>query len=160
VWLYPGGSFDEFDFWTGTFSLVVFALFEAFIFTRIFGIEKGWAEITRGADMAIPVVFKFIIRYITPGFILVIFLGSLIQPEGEWGVAVSSLFSGDGWPLGAGSVIGKVLHVGEAEYVWFSNGEPTRAMVQDVTRMLLLAVFSLFAYLVWNAWPRKEAART
>jgi SNF family Na+-dependent transporter len=160
VWLYPGGSFDEFDFWTGTFSLVVFALFEAFIFTRIFGIEKGWAEITRGADMAIPVVFKFIIRYITPGFILVIFLGSLIQPEGEWGVAVSSLLSGDGWPLGAGSVIGKVLHVGEAEYVWFSNGEPTRAMVQDVTRMLLLAVFSLFAYLVWNAWRRKEAART
>ena len=160
VWLYPGGSFDEFDFWTGTFSLVVFALFEAFIFTRIFGIEKGWAEITRGADMAIPVVFKFIIRYITPGFILVIFLGSLIQPEGEWGVAVSSLFSGDGWPLGAGSVIGKVLHVGEAEYVWFSNGEPTRAMVQDMTRILLLAVFSLFAFLVWNAWRRKEAART
>jgi SNF family Na+-dependent transporter len=159
VWLYPGGSFDEFDFWTGTFSLVLFALFEAFIFTRIFGIEKGWAEITRGADMAIPVVFKFIIRYITPGFILVIFLGSLIQPQGEWAVAVSSLLSGEGWPLGSGSVIGKVLHIGEAEYVWFSNGAPTRALVQDVTRMLLLAVFSLFAYLVWNAWRRKEAVR-
>ena len=25
VWLYPGGAHDEFDFWTGTFSLVVFA---------------------------------------------------------------------------------------------------------------------------------------
>jgi neurotransmitter:Na+ symporter, NSS family len=160
VWLYPGGSFDEFDFWTGTFSLVLFALFEAFIFTRIFGIEKGWAEITRGADMAVPIAFKYIIRYVTPMFILVIFVGSLIQPEGEWGVAVSSLMSGEGWPLGAGSVIGKILHVGEGEYVWFANGEPTRAFVQDATRMLLVAVFALFAYLVWNAWRRKEAART
>ena len=25
VWLYPGGSFDELDFWTGTFSLVAVA---------------------------------------------------------------------------------------------------------------------------------------
>ncbi|HSJ65325.1 MAG TPA: sodium-dependent transporter [Gemmatimonadaceae bacterium] len=160
VWLYPGGSFDEFDFWTGTFSLVLFALFEAFIFTRIFGIEKGWAEITRGADMVVPIAFKYIIHYVTPVFILVIFVGSLIQPEGEWGVAVSSLLSGDGWPLGAGSVIGKILHVGEGDYVWFANGEPTRAFVQDATRMLLLAVFALFAYLVWNAWRRKEADRT
>jgi SNF family Na+-dependent transporter len=160
VWLYPGGSFDEFDFWTGTFSLVVFALFEAFIFTRIFGIENGWAEITRGADMTVPLVFRFIIRHVTPLFILLIFLGALIQPEGEWGVAVSSLLSGEGWPLGAGSVIGKVLHIGESDYVWFTNGEPTRAFVQDATRMLLLAVFSLFAFLVWYAWRRKEAART
>ena len=160
VWLYPGGSFDEFDFWTGTFSLVLFALFEAFIFTRIFGIEKGWAEITRGADMVVPIAFKYIIHYVTPVFILVIFLGSLIQPEGEWGAAISSLLSGDGWPLGSGSVIGKVLHVGEENYVWFENGEPTRAFVQDATRMLLVAVFALFAYLVWNAWRRKEAART
>lgn len=160
VWLYPGGSFDEFDFWTGTFSLVVFALFEAFIFTRVFGIERGWAEITRGADMAIPTIFRFIIRYITPVFILIIFLGSLIQPEGEWGVALSGLFAGDGWPLSAGSVIGKIMHVGEAEYVWFSNGEPTRALVQDLTRILLVLVFSLCAYLVWNAWRRKEAKQS
>jgi len=26
VWLYPGGAFDEFDFWSGTFGLVAFAL--------------------------------------------------------------------------------------------------------------------------------------
>lgn len=159
VWLYPGGSFDEFDFWTGTFSLVVFALLEAFIFTRVFGIERGWAEITRGADMIVPKAFRFIIRYITPVFILIIFLGSLIQPAGEWGVALRGLFAGEGWPLSPGSVIGKILHVGE-EYSWFANGEPTKAMVQDVTRLLLLVVFSLCAYLVWNAWRRKEAPQT
>lgn len=54
VWLYPGGAFDEFDFWTGTFSLVVFALLESIVFAFIFGIDKGWEEINRGADIVIP----------------------------------------------------------------------------------------------------------
>ena len=50
----PAGAFDEFDFWTGTFSLVVFALREVFIFAWIFGMDRGWEEITRGADMRVP----------------------------------------------------------------------------------------------------------
>jgi SNF family Na+-dependent transporter len=32
VWLYPGGAFDEFDFWTGTFSLVISALLAKRVF--------------------------------------------------------------------------------------------------------------------------------
>ncbi len=156
VWLYPGGAFDEFDFWTGTFALVVFALLEALIFTRIFGMEKGWAEITRGADMKVPAVFKYIIKYVTPVFIGVIFLGAMIQPDGAWSEAVSGLFQGNGWPLSPASVIGRVFHVGE-RYVWFENGQPTRALVQDATRTLLLVVFLGFGLLVRNAWRRKEA---
>ncbi|MCB0749720.1 MAG: sodium-dependent transporter, partial [Ignavibacteriae bacterium] len=60
VWLYPGGSFDEFDFWTGTFSLVVFALLESIVFSYIFGIDKGWKELNQGSDINVPIIFKYI----------------------------------------------------------------------------------------------------
>jgi SNF family Na+-dependent transporter len=152
VWLYPGGAFDEFDFWSGTFALVAFALGEAIIFAWIFGMDRGWEEITRGADMRVPGIFRYVIQYVTPLFILLVFVGALIEPVGRWGEAVGSLFRGDGWPLSPTSVIGRVLHVGE-DYRWLDeSGELTRAFVQDATRLLLALVFLGCAFLVWRAW--------
>ena len=160
VWLYPGGAFDEFDFWTGTFSLVIFALLEAFIFAWIFGMDRGWEEITRGADMSVPRLFRFVIQYVTPLFILVVLVSALVQPAGRaWGAALWSLFSGGGWPFAPESVIGRVLHLGDGSYAWFdASGRATRALVQDATRTLLLVVFATFAYLVRRAWRRKRVA--
>jgi len=160
VWLYPGGSFDEFDYWTGTFSLVVFALAEAFIFAFIFGMNRGWEEITRGADIVIPRVFRFVIQYVTPGFILVIFLGSLIQPPGRWDDAFRSMVNGEGWPLSPESVIGRILHVGQ-DGRWFDEaGRGTRALVVDATRVLLTLIFLVCSGLVWVAWRKKRSNRT
>ncbi len=157
VWLYPGGAFDEFDFWTGTFALVVFALGESLLFAYVFGMERGWEEITRGADMRVPRVFRFVIQYVTPAFILVIFLGALVKPAGEWGSAVSSVLSGNGWPLAADSVVGKILHVGDPGYAWFDErGFGTRGLVVDLTRVLLSLVFAACAFLVWRAWRLKD----
>jgi SNF family Na+-dependent transporter len=156
VWLYPGGAFDEFDFWTGTFALVVFALAEAFIFAYIFGIEKGWEEITRGADMRVPAVFRFVIKYVTPGFILVIFIGALVKPVGAWSAAAESLLSGRGWPLAPDSVFGKIFHVGVADYRWFTeDGYGTPFLVQDMTRLLLVVVFIACGLVVYRAWQLK-----
>jgi neurotransmitter:Na+ symporter, NSS family len=157
VWLYPGGSFDEFDFWTGTFSLVVFALAEAFIFAYIFGMDKGWEEITRGADIKVPGIFRYVIKYVTPVFILVVFVGALFNPAGgDWAGAFSSLTSGGGWPFDPGSVIGRVLHTG-AGYAWFDEtGRGTRVLVQDLTRILLGLVFLFWTFMVWKAWKNKK----
>jgi NSS family neurotransmitter:Na+ symporter len=157
VWLYPGGAFNEFDFWTGTFSLVVFATAEALIFAYIFGMKRGWEEITRGADMHVPIFFRFVIKYVTPLFLVVIFVASLINPvEGDWGGALTRLVAGDGWPLAPGSVIGKILHIGEENYRWFDQaGRGTPALVQDLSRVLLAFLFIGCALLVWNAWRRK-----
>lgn len=71
------GVFDEYDYWAGTVSLVVFAIFEIILFAWVFGIDNAWAEITRGADMKVPIVFKHIIKYVTPVFLLAVFIGSL-----------------------------------------------------------------------------------
>src|SRR3989338_2000065 len=70
-------AFGEFDYWVGTISLVIFAIAEIILFAWVFGMEKGWKEITRGADIAVPVAFKHIIKYVTPLFLLVVFIGSL-----------------------------------------------------------------------------------
>lgn len=161
LWLYPGGSFDEFDFWTGTFALVVFALAEAIIFAWVFGMDKGWAEITRGADIRVPAIFRYVIKYVTPLFILVIFVAALFKPlDGKWGAAFARLRAGEGWGFAPDSVIGKVIHAGVTDYRWFDDaGNVTRALVVDFTRSLLLLVFLAFAFLVWKAWRNKEAVR-
>lgn len=157
VWLYPGGAFDEFDYWTGTFSLVVFALGEAVIFAYIFGMKKGWEEITRGADMAVPRVFRFVIQWVTPAFLIVIFTTSLVKPAGEWSAAFASLAAGDGWPFAADSVVGKLMHVGDSGR-WFSeSGHATPMLVKDLTRVLLSVLFVSIGGLVWLAWRRRGA---
>jgi hypothetical protein len=156
VWLYPGGAFDEFDFWTGTFGLVVFALAESFIFAFVFGMDRGWAEITRGADITVPEIFRFVIKYITPVFILIIFVGSLIKPAGDWSAAASSFAEGTGWPLAPDSVIGRVLHTGIDDYRWLTDeGRGTPYLIQDLTRVFLLLVFVGCGWLIYKAWELK-----
>lgn len=158
VFFFPGGALDEFNFWSGTFCLVVFGLIEAFAFAWIFGIDRGWEELTRGADIRVPRIFRFLIRWVTPPFILVVFVAALIKPEaGDWGAALAALTSGGGWPLAADSVLGKVLHVG-VEGGWFDAvGEITPRFVQDMTRLLLVGVFAVLSFLVWRSWRRKAA---
>lgn len=157
VWLYPGGAFDEFDFWTGTFSLVVFALLEIWVFAFIFGMERGWEEITRGADIRVPRFFRFVIRYVTPLFILVVFLGSLVKPLGnDWGGSLRGLAAGRGWTFAPDSVIGKVFHLGEPSTAWLKEGQVTPVFVQDLTRLVLLLVFLGCAVAVWWAFRRRE----
>jgi len=74
------GVLDELDFWGGTFFLVVFATIETILFAWVFGMEKAWDEIHKGADMRVPAVYKFIIRYITPLFLFFI-LGAWFWQE-------------------------------------------------------------------------------
>ena len=71
------GFLDEMDFWAGTFGLVIFALIEVVLFAWISNINRGWADIHEGADIKIPSFFKFVIKYITPLYLvgLLIFWG-------------------------------------------------------------------------------------
>ncbi|MFQ5442584.1 MAG: sodium-dependent transporter [Thermodesulfobacteriota bacterium] len=88
------GSLDELDFWVATFALVFLALFEIIIFFWIFGAERAWGEITRGAHIKVPRVFFYLMKYVTPGFLLIILaawiyqqLPSVLQKSdvGVWG---------------------------------------------------------------------------
>ena len=75
------GIVDELDFWGGTFCLVLFATFEVILFGWVFGINKAWEEVHHGADMKVPHIYKYIIKYVTPVFLLVVMGAWFFQ---EW----------------------------------------------------------------------------
>ncbi len=160
ILFFQQGAFDEYDYWTGTVSLVVFALVESILFAWIFGIKDGWKEITRGADIKIPIVYKQILRFVTPLFIILVFAGSLLKPAGDdWGGAFQSLLSGGGWNFAADSIIGQLFHLHEADARWFVGGHITRIFIIDMTRLLLMLAFIGVAILVKIASNRRLKAR-
>ncbi len=157
VFFYEAGAFGEFDYWAGTFSLVLFALGESIIFVWVFGIDKAWEEINRGADIKIPLFFKYIIKYITPTFLLAVFVGSFIKPvDSNWTGAFINFFSGNGWQFASDSVIGNVFNIGIVDTRWFINGLMTNVFVIDMTRILLLSTFILISAAVHFAWRKNK----
>lgn len=62
------GVVDELDYWMGEFGLVLFAAVEAVIFAWIFGMNKGWEEMHHGAELRVPRVFYYVMKYVTPVF--------------------------------------------------------------------------------------------
>ncbi len=77
VIFYNEGLFDQYDYWAGTVSLVVFAFMETILFSYIFGIKRGWEEINMGADIKIPGIYKYIILYVTPLLLAAVLLTSI-----------------------------------------------------------------------------------
>jgi NSS family neurotransmitter:Na+ symporter len=66
------GVLDEMDFWAGTLGLVAFATIEIILFSWVFGVKRGWEEMHHGADLKVPRVFKFVLKYITPVYMLAV----------------------------------------------------------------------------------------
>ncbi|HRF77358.1 MAG TPA: sodium-dependent transporter, partial [Chitinophagales bacterium] len=83
VLFFNQGVFDEYDYWAGTVSLVVFALAEIILFAWVFGMKRGMQEINSGGDIQVPKIFGFVIKWITPILLLGVFLGALITPAGN-----------------------------------------------------------------------------
>jgi hypothetical protein len=131
------GVFDEYDYWAGTVSLVVFALFEIILFAWIFGMEKGWKEITTGADIKVPIIFKFIIKFVTPLMLGWVFISSL---PGIWGQikndAINKQISAATDPA-----IIEQLH--------------TQLLYVNISRVGLLFVWLAIAYLVYIAYQKR-----
>jgi SNF family Na+-dependent transporter len=106
VFFFQEGVFDEYDYWAGTVSLVVFAMLEIILFSWVFGIKKGWAELTAGADIKIPGIYKFILKFVTPIMLIAVFFGSAVRPvNDDW-----SKISFRGWDLHSESILGQMLH--------------------------------------------------
>ncbi len=163
VLFFQEGVFDEYDYWAGTVSLVVFAMLETILFSWIFGMKKGWAEITSGADIKVPIIYKFIIKFITPPMLIIIFLGSLFKPkDNEWSENVSSLFSGNGWNLDNGSIVKTVMHSGIKEKILATTDPVVIQQLQDqmmylnFARFLLLALFIFISSLVYFAFLKRR----
>ena len=68
--------------------------------------KKGWVELTSGADIKIPNIYKFILKFVTPVMLIAVFFGSLVRPANDdW-----SKISIHGWELHNESILGQVFH--------------------------------------------------
>jgi SNF family Na+-dependent transporter len=169
VFFYQQGVFDEYDYWAGTVSLVVFAMMETILFSWIFGMKKGWKEITDGADIVVPRIYKFIIKFITPVMLIVVFLGSVFAPkDNDWSGNFKSLFSGDGWALSNASIIKTISQSGLKEQLAAATDPMVIESLNDkmfyinMARIMLMGLFifiSLLVYLAFNK-RRKEGRAT
>ncbi|GIW23307.1 MAG: sodium:calcium symporter [Candidatus Sericytochromatia bacterium] len=163
VFFFEYGVFDEYDYWAGTVSLVIFALGETILFSWIFGIEKGWNEINLGADIKIPIIYKSIIKYVTPLLLALVFIGSLITPlKNDWNSAINSFVSGNGWPLDNSSLIKQISgsaikeQIENAKTIEEKEKLETKWNYIFFARIILIFTFLGIAFLVFLASKRRE----
>lgn len=160
------GVFDEYDYWTGTVSLFTFALFEAVLFAWIFGMKKGWREINFGADIKVPIIYKYIIKYITPVLLIFVFLGALITPkDNDWQTAFKNLGESKVWVLDNSSLIKQIANsslkqeIASATDIETKNHLEKKLWLINGTRILLLSVFIGIALLVHIANKKRKKER-
>jgi SNF family Na+-dependent transporter len=83
LWFTEGGAFwSTMDFWVGTFFIFVMATAQIILFSWVFGIDRGWREIHAGASIKLPGIFKFVMKYVAPVYLLVVFVGFCVQNLG------------------------------------------------------------------------------
>lgn len=68
------GVIDELDFWAGTVGISLTAFVEIIIFLWIFGANNAWKEINHGAQIKIYDIFYYILKFVTPVILLLIFI--------------------------------------------------------------------------------------
>ncbi len=72
-------ALDTLDFWVGSFFVFLMAAVQIICFGWIFGLDRGWKEAHEGAHIRIPRIYRFIIKYVAPLYLLVIFVGFCYQ---------------------------------------------------------------------------------
>jgi SNF family Na+-dependent transporter len=72
---FSGGvkALDTLDFWVGTFLIFILATIQIILFGWVLGVDRGFEEAQRGSVMRIPTFFKFVMKYVSPLFLLAIF---------------------------------------------------------------------------------------
>ncbi len=71
-------ALDTIDFWVANFFIFVFATAQVLIFGWVLGIDRGMAELRRGAEIRLPRILPFMLKYVSPVYLLIIFCAWLV----------------------------------------------------------------------------------
>lgn len=163
VLFYKYGIFDQYDYWAGTVSLVVFAMAETILFAWVFGINTGWKEINKGADITIPSFYKLILKYITPLLLILVFFGALFSPmDNNWNSAFVQLWDHGTWPFDNDSIITQLSNTHLKEKLRLATNFKEADQISDqiyftnLARVILVGLFLSICLLVYVANRKRK----
>lgn len=128
------------DFWIGTILIFILASIQILLFGWKIGAKKGIEEGNEGSHLELPKFFWFVIQYITPAFLIVVFIAFLIQnlPGHFERMSVDAMIS---QAIAAGTSV---------------EAARMKALVSRSVFFGILIVFSLIVLLVHYALKYKE----
>lgn len=124
------GGWQVMDFWAGTFGPPLLAFVEVILMMWLFGADKTWKELHRGAALKVPRFFYYTAKYITPVFLGIIFSTWIYQN------IASPFFKGD-----ASQIALEGVEMGWA--VW-------------LTRLFLITIFIGLCFIIFLVWRKRE----
>ncbi|WCL48021.1 sodium-dependent transporter [Leptospira sp. GIMC2001] len=77
-------SLDLTDFFVGTILIYILATIQILIFVWNIGVKEGVRDGNEGSHIQVPKVYQFIMKYITPYFLIIIFFAFMIQSLPEY----------------------------------------------------------------------------
>lgn len=127
--IFLNGGWQVMDFWGGTFGPPLLALIEVIIIMWIFGGDKIWNEMHRGAQLRVPRIFYYIAKYVTP-----LLLGLVL---------VTWMYQNIASPIIKGTILDRTLEgVDMGWAVW-------------ITRLFLIFMFLGMCFMIRLAWRHK-----
>lgn len=72
-------ALDTMDFWVGTFAIYLFATVQVICFGWRMGLPLGLASAAEGSQLSLPRGFAFVIKYISPCYLLIVLVGFATQ---------------------------------------------------------------------------------
>ncbi|MCS7073152.1 MAG: sodium-dependent transporter, partial [Bacteroidia bacterium] len=152
IFYFSEGMLDDFDYWAGTVALVIFAFAETILFAWIYGIENAWQEIELGAEITVPRIFKWILKYVTPLLLIFVMFGSFFAPaNGDWFSAFNGFFTGQGWTLDDRSLWGQITLSSLQKQEANKPEIHSQIQILQTGRLLLIILLCGILYLIYLA---------
>lgn len=130
AWFSKGyAALGTLDFWTGNLGICVVALIQVVFFGWVLGIGRGMDEMRRGAEIRLPPGLGFIIRYVTPLFLIAILVAWLRQD------------------------------LNDAKGTLRSLGDQPGAILVTIYAVAVVALFLVLAGVAVRRWERRDAER-
>ena len=88
-------ALDTLDFWVGNCLIFILASIQIIIFSWVLGVDKGIQAANTGSSLRIPPIFAWIMKYVSPSLLIIIFIFWLLNNVfgfswGQSGVAYST----------------------------------------------------------------------
>ena len=133
-------ALDVTDFWVGTILIYILATIQIVVYGWYIGPETARREAEKGSNLLLPKFFDFIIKYITPGFLIFIFIVFLQQSFMEYYHKMNPTYMGE-LALKEGRDATVAI-----EKAWVSLG----------AFLIILLIFGFIYYLVNRAIQKNE----